>query len=75
MIKPAIAGAIILCCALLWGCSGDSSATKQDEQRFRDRNASDIHGPPPGAGPHGPPPGAGPPKLDAHGQPANPYAK
>jgi len=58
--------------AFMVGCgSSDATSTKKDEENFRDRKATDIHGPPagfgPGArgpsGPGGPPPEAmGPPK-------------
>ena len=53
------------------GAGSDSSASKQEEANFKNRDPQAIHGPPPGVGPGGaggggittgPPPGAaGPP--------------
>ena len=46
--------------------SSDSTATKQEEINFRDRNPDHIHAPPPGFGPSGGPGSSGPPKNMAH---------
>jgi uncharacterized lipoprotein len=53
-----IAGFAILMVTCMSGCSGDSSASKKEEDAYKDRNPGDIHPPPTGPGQTGPPPGA-----------------
>ena len=69
-IKLLLAILMVFLAFAVVGCgSNDSSATKDEQARFKDRNPQDIHAPPAGVGPGhaggpppGPPPGAaGPP--------------